>query len=434
MIFGTFSEQSLPLDPAAIVRVDLPAPSSTRQWLTHVHEKLKHLLPESDRPALLTEHLFDAARRPTDVFGHFGLSEDRLSSLRTNWNGLTHTAQAAGAGREGDGEPELWPGFDDAWVPGYDDLPLAGRLGWATVGSSKKEADAIVLLPGLLGDNRVRRTRDLAVGLKACGFHVFALELRGHGMTDRRTPHAAYSFSSLETADLLAVSRWLSAQPGVRRTGLVGFCWGANHALNVAWYDGSRGTNSGITPAIAEKLGPFIDVRHFDAGILAFSPVLRFEELLDKLDVKRSKIREPVMAGLQSTVRERMKRKGYPDPDGSLRRLISMEISQTVLAGPDAERDAYQFVRMLPYREIIHDPKLQITRTPTVIVHAANDPMAPAQDIADLFARIDNPLVAGIVLPGGGHVGFAPYAKDYYYSFIVNFFANGPAPRTEHRS
>ena len=33
-----------------------------------------------------------------------------------------------------------------------------------------------------------------------------------------------------------------------------------------------------------------------------------------------------------------------------------------------------------------------------------------------------NERVAGIILPGGGHVGFAAYAKEYYYSLIANFF------------
>jgi len=62
-----------------------------------------------------------------------------------------------------------------------------------------------------------------------------------------------------------------------------------------------------------------------------------------------------------------------------------------------------------------------------LIIHAANDPLAEAQTLADLFAKIHKPNVAGIVLSGGGHVGFAPFARDYYYSMIVNFFDELPA-------
>ncbi len=424
MAFGVFSEQSFPFDPASIVRAPARAADrrSVRAWLEATHEALKGLLPADSTHALLTADLSDDRGRPIDVFERFGIDPARLGSLRSNWRGLAHTAQASGAGREGQAASEAWPGFDDIWVPGHDGLPLAGRFGASADNSGIRKADAIVILPGLLGDNRIMRTRDLAVGLRRWGFHVLALEPRGHGLTDQRTPQAAYTFSSLETLDLLAVSRWLCDQPHVRRTGLIGFCWGANHALCAAWYDGCRGEHSSIHPRLAAQLDPVPDDRHFEAGVMAFSPVLRFEDLLDKLDSPRSRIREPALAGLQATIRERMTRKGYPDPSGNLRNLIACELHRSRLANPEVERDAYRFVRMLPYRNQPDGDKLQAARVPVLIVHAANDPLAEAQAVADLFAKIRNPNVAGIVLPGGGHVGFAPFARDYHYSLIINFF------------
>ena len=425
MLFGAFSEQSFPLDPAAIVAISADRPASVREWLAAAHARLSHLLPAGSKPALLTDDLVNGGHSAADVFAHFGIDPARLGSLRSNWHGLAHTAQAAGAGREGQVAGEPWPGFDDVWIAGHDGLPLAGRLGWAGEGPAPRRADAIVILPGLLGDNRVQRTRDLAVGLRRCGFHVLALELRGHGMTDQRTPHEAYTFSSLETVDLLVVSRWLCAQPAVRRTGLIGFCWGANHALYAAWYDGCRGQHPSVEPRVAAHLGTLPDDRHFEAGVMAFSPVLRWEELLDKLDTQRSRIREPALAGLQTTVRERMTRKGYPNPSGSLRDLIACELRRSRLNCDEVVSDAYRFVRMLPYRGLPDDEKLQSCRVPTLIVHAANDPLAEAQDLADLFAKTDNPHVAGMILPGGGHIGFAAFAKDYYFSLIVNFFRRG---------
>jgi hypothetical protein len=33
-----------------------------------------------------------------------------------------------------------------------------------------------------------------------------------------------------------------------------------------------------------------------------------------------------------------------------------------------------------------------------------------------------HPFVSAVVLSGGGHVGFAPFAKDYFYSLIANYF------------
>jgi predicted alpha/beta-fold hydrolase len=434
MAFGVFSEQSFPLDPASIVRVqaDAAAGKSVRAWLEVTHDALKGLLPTGGTHALLTADLIDDRGRAVDVCQRFGLNPAGLGSLRTNWRGLAHTAQASSAGREGEAASDSWPGFDDIWVPGHDGLPLAGRFGASTDDSGIRNADAIVILPGLLGDNRVMRTRDLAAGLQRWGFHVLALEPRGHGATDQRTPQAAYTFSSLETLDLLAVSRWLRGQPHVQRTGLIGFCWGANHALCAAWYDGCRGEHCSIHPRLAALLDPTPSDRHFDAGVMAFSPVLRFEDLLDKLDTKRSLIREPALAGLQATIRERMTRKGYPDPSGSLRHLIACELQRSRLANPDVEPDAYRFVRMLPYRDQSDGEKLQSARVPVLIIHAANDPLADAQAVADLFEKISNPSVAGIVLAGGGHVGFAPYARDYYYSLVANFFSSDSAPAAAH--
>lgn len=426
MVFGTFSERSFPLVEGELARPNgLPPAGSVRRWLSWAHASLAQRLPPSPAAALLTDDLVRPDGSPRDVFAHFGLQAAKLGSLRTNWHGLAHTAQAAGAGREGAvGLPE-WSGFEDVWAPGFDGLTLAGRMGWADGGvlaDGGAAADAIVILPGLLGDNRVLRTRDLAQGLRRCGFHVLALELRGHGRTDQRTPGAAYTFSSLETHDLLAVSRWLQSDPRVRRTGLIGFCWGANHALCTAWYDGCGGVHPGVEARIAAHLPALPSGRHFEAGIMAFSPVLRFEELLDQLDTPRSRIREPALAGLQSTVRERMQRKGYPEPSGSLRALIACELQRSPLAGPHVEADSYRFVRMLPYRDRPDDAKLNTARVPVLVVHAANDPLASAQDMADLFARISNPHVAGVVLPGGGHIGFGPYARDYYFSLIASFF------------
>lgn len=424
MVFGAFSEQCIPLDPASIVRVpggDAPTPS-VRGWLANAHRALDRLLPATGSAALLTNDLTDDGGEPIDVFSHFGIESDRLGSLRSNWHGLAHTAQASGAGREGQVLCEAWPGFDDVWVPAPDGLQLACRFGLARDRSGPRFADAIVILPGMLGDNRVLRTRDLAVALRLRGFHVLALELRGHGRTDQRTPQAAYTFSSLETVDLLAVSRWLRRQPHVDRTGLIGFCWGANHALCAAWYDGCHGEHVSIHPRLAAHLGRLPDERHFEAGVLAFSPVLRFEDLVDKLDIQRSRIREPALAGLQNTIRERMTRKGYPDPSGSLRSLISRELHRSKLAYPEVEQDAYRFVRMLPYRDHAGDEKLKSARIPVLIVHAANDPLAEAQAVADLFAVTRNPRVAGLILPGGGHVGFAPFARDYYYNIVLNYF------------
>ncbi|MFQ5491348.1 MAG: alpha/beta hydrolase family protein [Phycisphaerae bacterium] len=395
----------------------------TRAWLRSVHGQLADLLPAARHAALLTENLTDATGRPVDVFEHFHINSDRLRTLLGNFDGLRCTAQCASQDSHIDAPAEAWPGFEQVWIPLEPGLSLSGRLGLATdVQGRPQQADCIVILPGFFGDNGVRRTRDLARFLRESGQHVLALELRGHGQTEAVYPRKAYSFGVVETDDLMRVSDWLTERPEVERTGLVGFCWGANNALLAAWYDGRSEPDPSISRTIAEHLPTRPGPRRFTAGIMAFSPILRWEALEDELDVPRSYWRDPVYAAIQQTVRSRMERKNYPEPGGSLRQLIEYESAASDLPLPHGTREGHDFLRLMPYRGKPAHDKLERARTPVLIVHGSNDPLSQAQDVADFFADLSNRRVSGIILPGGGHVGFAAYAKRYHYSLIANFF------------
>ncbi len=432
MILGQFSEQSFPFDAADQVRIPAHPGIGVRPWLRRVHERLGSLLPPSRAPALLTEDLVDRAGGPVDVFGHFGIKPDRLATLRGNWDGLAHTAQATGADSEPGVPTPPWPGYEDIWIPVGEGVEVSGRIGYALDGNVVRDADCMVVLPGLLGDNNVLRTRDLCDALRSCGFHALALEFRGHGRTLIGRPELFYGFAVLETIDLLAVSRWLEAQPHVRRTGLIGFCWGANHALMAARYDASHEKHPSVNPALAAVLPGVPEHRHYSAGVMALSPVLRFEELIAALETPWSKFKHPVLSGLQNNIRTRMKYRKTDDTSGSLRRCIDYEFSHNALRYPEGFNDAVKFLRLLPYGDLPDHEKLANVRIPTLIVFAANDPLSKSQDVADLMAKTSNPNAGAIVLPGGGHIGFAPYAKGYYYNLIVNFFDPSCAPA--HRS
>lgn len=426
MIFGQFSERSFPFDPGELVPFQPDQPNlSPREWLTGFHAVLKHQLPAGPL-ALLTQDLLTTDGRPVDVFAHFGIKPDGLAGLRQNFHGLAHTAQAAGASSEEEQPTPPWPGFEDIRLPIGHGVEVCGRLGWARSSDGHpRDADCIVILPGILGDNNVLRTRDLAAALVSCGLHAMALELRGHGETWRARPDLFYNFGALEAVDLLAVSRWLESQPHIRRTGLVGFCWGANHALLAAFMDTRPKDHPSLTPALVEKQGTVPDYQHFRAGVIAFSPVLRFEELLAELKTPWSRFRHPVLSGMQASIRSRMVRRGYPNPSGSLLDLIHAEFARSPLSYADGVKDAIRMLRFLPHEGLPDGDKLRDIRIPSLVVHAANDPMAKAQDIADLAARVANPNFAALILPGGGHVGFAAYAKAYYFNLILNFFAPG---------
>jgi pimeloyl-ACP methyl ester carboxylesterase len=118
-----------------------------------------------------------------------------------------------------------------------------------------------------------------------------------------------------------------------------------------------------------------------------------------------------------------------PEPSGSLRRLIEFELAHSPTHYAEGTNDMIHFMRLLAYGALPDGEKLAEVRMPLLLIHGANDPLSKAQDVADILAKTANPNVAAVVLPGGGHIGFAAYAKAYYYSLIMNFFDAACAPR-----
>lgn len=434
-VAGCFSERSFPMRPAD--RTPLPTiasptlePETTRQWLRRCHAALQPLLPREREQALVTEDLVDAAGAPIDVERHFGEPFDAQHKLFSNFFGLMYTAQSSGASPAIEKPAPPWPGFEDVWVPIHPALRLSGRLGLARDAAGRPvRTDCIVILPGLLGDLAVERTKQLALALTSRGHHVLAIELRGFGQTERFYPHVYYNFGVLETSDLLAVAAWLQDRPEVSRTGLIGFCWGANHALLAAWEEGRDDDHPSVSPRLRAHIPRFPGRRLYEAGVLAFSPCLTFETIIDQCDREWSPLVNPVLYTLQDGIRFRMRLKNHPEVSGNLRKLIDFEYARSELNYPTAVAEGLDYLRFLPYRDKPDGDKLESARMPVLIVHAANDPLAPAQDVATLVAKTSNPKVAALLLPDGGHVGFAAYARAHFYSLIVNFFdpQRGPA-------
>ena len=75
--------------------------------------------------------------------------------------------------------------------------------------------------------------------------------------------------------------------------------------------------------------------------------------------------------------------------------------------------------------------RMENVRVPLLILNAANDPLATAQGVAELFSRQHNPNIGVILLREGGHIGFTAYSTDYYYSLMLNFFDPATAPATQ---
>ncbi|HWL94978.1 MAG TPA: alpha/beta fold hydrolase [Phycisphaerae bacterium] len=427
LLTGCFSERSFTYEPEDVVYVDYPAsdpPRSTREWTRRTHGELEYLLPYKDRKIgpLTTEELTDASGKPIDVFAHFRKYKSMLHTFFGNITGISHTAQVTGSSHCCVDPAPPWDGFEDIWVPVDDKIKLSGRIGWATRNGERLDTDCIVLLPGLLGDNMRTRAKDIGHLLLKSGFHVLSLEFRSHGQTFARYPENSYSFGVLDAGDLLEVSDWLQGQPQVRETGIIAFSWNANVSLLAAW-ENARAEDH---PSVAPRLKPHLRKRdgkiRYKAGMLCISPVLDFERVVEALDRPWSMWENPVLNAVQGTIGWRSKLRGYDDVNGRLSRLIERELEDAEINYPGAFPDGYDYLRFLSYNGKVSGHKLEDAKVPVLILHAADDPLAYAQEVADFFGETKNPNVAGVILKGGGHDGFAAYCKEYFYSLMINFF------------
>lgn len=425
--FGCFHERSFTLDLNRIEYVsDARAigPRNTREWVSLVHSRLEHLLPYEDRqtPALLTETLLDANGKPVDVLKYFKKNKAYLHTFIGNLSGISQTAQVTGNSHCMDEPAPPWDGFEDIWIPISESLQLSTRIGWARRDGRIIDSDCIILLPGLLGDNMRKRAKDIGQMLVEAGHHVVSLEFRGHGQTEAKYPDVAYNFGTIEAGDLVTVAEWLESQPHVTATGVVSFSWSANLSLLAAW----ENTRADDHPSVSPRLKPFLRPRskktYFESGIFAISPVLDLEHIVDSLDTTWSMSQNPVLNAVQGTINRRAERRCYASVNGSLRRLIQCEFARSPISYPEAMADGFDYLRFLPYKGRPSGHKMQDAKVPILILHSASDPLAYAQEIADFFGEISNPNVAGIVLKGGGHDGFAAHSKRYFYSLMLNFF------------
>jgi pimeloyl-ACP methyl ester carboxylesterase len=110
------------------------------------------------------------------------------------------------------------------------------------------EGEPLLLLHGLASNARIW---DLTAPLLSGRFRVFALDQRGHGLSDK--PDGGYDFASI-TGDVAALLQAL----GLERPALVGHSWGANVALQFA------ADRPDAVSALALVDGGFLEISAFE--------------------------------------------------------------------------------------------------------------------------------------------------------------------------
>lgn len=443
---GCLLERSFPMVPERLVRLNhAVAPRAgrlnTRDWAAIMHGAARSRLPARSQVALTSADLArrgepgEGGQEPVvDVWRYFAVDPARVDSLWHNWEGIEQTAQVISTAPEmesGHIRRNAWAGFTDVELPGTRGAMLFARLG-IPEDQHRIPGSAVIITHGLFGSLDGTDMLNHVQALRRAGHVVLALEMRGHGETHCRHPEYAITFGMYEAGDLVEAAQWLKRTAGVRRVGLVSFSLTGYESLLTAWLDGHRAvTEFDEIPAFAAlpKPGP---QPAFSGGILVVSAPVGILQVADEFEPRVSPLEAPCKGTFQKHVAARLA--FYKDPPGhGMWDLARYELTRAGFIKDVAMLDEFrtQFSRFIDLSAEswnLGAARMENVRVPLLVLHAANDPLATAQGIAELFGRVRNPNVGVMLLRQGGHMGFSALSADYYYSVMVNFFDPATAP------
>lgn len=256
-----------------------------------------------------------------------------------------------------------WPGevLRFAMKDGTGD-DLIGMLHRPAEGGGKP---LVLLLHGLTGCQESSYVRVTARELLTAGYPVLRLNWRGAGPTMGRTQRF---YHAGRTEDLTAVIGSMSG--ALARNGLaaIGYSLGANVLLK---YLGERGGLAHLRAAIA--VSPPIDLHAAQRRIAERRNRRYHQYLLDRLREER------------------------PCPDDI---TTILDFDNRVVAPANGFRDALDY-----YAQCSAGPRLGGIRTPTLVIHAADDPWIPSRAFRDIdWGQLRH---VRLLMPwSGGHVGF----------------------------
>lgn len=241
-------------------------------------------------------------------------------------------------------------------------------------------APTLVLLHGLEGSTESPYV--LGTGQKAfrAGFNVVAVNMRTCGGTEHLTPTLYHSGL---TGDIDRVVRVLAEEDGLERVYLAGYSMSGNMVLKLAAEYGARAPR-------ALK------------GVAAVSPSVDLDACAREIERRANRL---YLASFMRGLRGRIRRKaalhpGLYDARGIRRVRTIREFDERFTAPHAGYRDASDY-----YARASSLPVIRAIRVPTLVLHAADDPIIPGHSFRDP-AIAANPDVLLVMTPSGGHVGF----------------------------
>lgn len=212
------------------------------------------------------------------------------------------------------------------------------------------------------------------------GFNVVRLNFRNCGKTERLTP-TLYHAGMI--GDLRAVLSEMIEQDQLARLFLVGFSMGGNMSLMYAGAEANR---------VPREL----------KGVCAISPAIDLSSTAEAIERRSSWLyRQFFLRSLRQRVRR--KRKFFPelyDTTGlhRIRQIRDFDARYTIADGSYRSVEEY-------YERSSSLPVIRHIRTPTLIIHAQDDPFSPFAPFRHP-SIVENPYLIFLAPERGGHVGF----------------------------
>ena len=244
----------------------------------------------------------------------------------------------------------------------------------------------MILIHGLEGSNSSVYMLGTSNKAYKAGFNVVRLNLRNCGNTEHLTPTLYHAGMA---SDLRAILRELIEQDGLSSIFVIGFSMGGNMSLMLA------GEEADLAP---REL----------VGVCAISPTIDLRACVEAIEWRSNRLyKHSFLRSMKNRIRR--KQKLFPefyDTKGlaRIRNLRDFDERYTSVGAGFSNADEY-YERASALQFIRH------IRTPTLMIHAQDDPFVPFQPCLDPSIA-ENPYVIFLAPENGGHVGFVGADAD----------------------
>jgi predicted alpha/beta-fold hydrolase len=245
----------------------------------------------------------------------------------------------------------------------------------------RREAPTLLVLHGLEGSSESLYVVGTSQKAYRAGFNVVRMNMRNCGGTEHLTPTLYHSGMTGDISRVL--SEELAGRERLPRVYVAGFSMSGNMVLKLA---GDYGRDS---PAAL-------------AGVVSVSPSVDLDASADANERRANVLyRFSFMRSLRRRVRTKHRQHPEVYDARDLRRVRTIrQFDERYTAPHGGYKCAADYYERASSIGVI--PRIEV---PTLIIHAADDPIIPAEPLLGP-ATAANPNVLLVVTRGGGHVGF----------------------------